>query len=106
MTEAVILGLRRVGFDCLSCDEAGNRTWTDEQQLTFASSVQRAILTRNASDFGRLHRDWILSGRTHHGIIVLSEPRTPPGVQIRALRNIDASLPDLRDSLAFLLNYI
>ncbi|MBI2844698.1 MAG: DUF5615 family PIN-like protein [Armatimonadetes bacterium] len=62
--------LRANGFDVLTTQEAGKDTATDEEQLVFASSQNRAILTFNTCHFARLHRQWIASGRKHAGIIV------------------------------------
>ncbi|HEY2414996.1 MAG TPA: DUF5615 family PIN-like protein [Pirellulaceae bacterium] len=58
------------GFDCLTTQEARLDTASDEEQLAFAASQSRAILTFNIRDFAPLHEQWTASGRLHSGIIV------------------------------------
>lgn len=45
-------------------------TATDEEQLQFAATENRAIVTFNIRHFARLHWDWTSRGRNHAGIIV------------------------------------
>jgi len=58
------------GFDCLTTQQAGNDTASDEDQLAFAAQQGRAILTFNIRDFARLHEKWQAAGESHAGIIV------------------------------------
>jgi hypothetical protein len=58
------------GYDVLTTEEAGLDTATDEQQLAFATSEGRAILTFNIRDFAPFHEQWLAARRTHAGIIV------------------------------------
>ena len=44
---------------------------TDEEQLMYAASEERAILTFNIRDFVRIGRSWLESGREHTGVIVV-----------------------------------
>jgi len=62
--------LRSRGYDALTTEEAGKDTASDEEQLTFATAENWAILTFNIRDFAPLHEQWQASGRPHAGIIV------------------------------------
>lgn len=62
--------LRDRGFDVVTTEQAGLDTATDEEQLAFATSEGRAILTFNIRDFVPLHRACLEAGRSHCGIIV------------------------------------
>ena len=62
--------LRGKGLDVLTTEEAGKDTAPDEEQLDFATTEHRAILTFNIRDFAPLHEQWRVAGRTHAGIIV------------------------------------
>lgn len=64
--------LRRSDHDVLTTVEAGraNKSVSDEEQLAFATSAGRAILTHNVRDFEPLGRIWSRQGRPHAGIIV------------------------------------
>jgi len=61
---AVVKGLLKRGIDMLSCVEAGNRTATDKEHLTYANQTQRVLLTCDA-DFLRFHQ----KGVKHCGIV-------------------------------------
>jgi predicted nuclease of predicted toxin-antitoxin system len=58
------------GYDVLTTQRAGLDTASDEQQLAFATSERRAILTFNIRDFAPLHERWLAPGRGHAGIVV------------------------------------
>jgi predicted nuclease of predicted toxin-antitoxin system len=65
--------LRRYGFDVVSSREADLLSSPDAEQLAFAASQQRAILTFNASDFVGLHETYVSEGVEHWGIILSTE---------------------------------
>ncbi|MBW4484962.1 MAG: DUF5615 family PIN-like protein [Tildeniella torsiva UHER 1998/13D] len=58
------------GFDVLTTFKAEMSGQSDEQQLVYAASVNRCILTHNRVDFERLHLSYVEAGREHRGIIV------------------------------------
>ena len=62
--------LRARGFDVQTTREAGRTAATDDEQLTYAVSQRRALLTHNRDDFARLAREYFSGGRNHHGIII------------------------------------
>ncbi len=61
--------LRGRGFFVTTTQEAGQIGKTDEDQLAFATTRGRAILTHNR-DFEVLARNYFEAGRTHAGIII------------------------------------
>jgi predicted nuclease of predicted toxin-antitoxin system len=70
ITTKLAIDLQTRGFDVLTTEEAGNDTALDEEQLTFAMSAGRSILTFNIRDFAPLHEQWTSADRPHAGIIV------------------------------------
>ena len=64
------IDLRGHGYDVLTTEEAGKDTASDEEQLAFATSENRSLLTFNIRDFAPLHEQWQTAGRPHAGIIV------------------------------------
>lgn len=62
--------LRARGFDILTTEEAGKDTASDEEQLAFATSQRRSILSFNIRDFAPLHEQWSAANRRHAGIVV------------------------------------
>lgn len=62
--------LRLRGFDVVSAYEVGHQQVDDKDHLAYAADQNRAIVTFNIPDFVRLHRDYVLSGKEHWGIIL------------------------------------
>ncbi len=106
-SHALIGALRRAGFDCLTVNEAKLRGATDEEQLLFATRENRTIHTCDIKDFRPLDETWRTAGRHHAGIILLTDQRTPIGVQLRCLNRLVDELrgESMTDRLEFLLAY-
>lgn len=62
--------LRARSIDAVTTLDAGNLGAEDSDQLTFAASQGRAILTHNRLDFENLHRLWLQSERQHFGFLI------------------------------------
>lgn len=62
--------IRARGYDAISTPEVDNMTLSDEMQVDFATSQERAILTHNAKDFEPLFRDFLQRGKDHYGIVI------------------------------------
>ncbi|MDH5193504.1 MAG: DUF5615 family PIN-like protein [Nitrospira sp.] len=58
------------GFDCVSTQETANRGSLDSEQLVFATSQGRVILTFNVKDYVLLAQQYAATARPHSGIIV------------------------------------
>jgi hypothetical protein len=82
---AVIRGLRARGLDVLTTMDAGRCGASDKEQLAFAVQQGRSIYTFNVGDFARLHREHLVRGIEHHGIIVLPDQRCSIGEKIRRI---------------------
>ena len=67
---ALAVVLRSRGYDVISAHEVGMRGKTDEEQLNYAISERRALLTFNAKHFAPLAKKYFESNREHFGIIV------------------------------------
>ena len=65
--------LRKHGFDVTTTQELKMLTETDDEQLAFAASTQRAIVTCNVRDFWHLHEQYLAEGKEHWGIIFSSQ---------------------------------
>jgi hypothetical protein len=88
----VAAGLRLRSFDVVSAHEIGRWGFTDESQLSYASSEGRAIFTYNASDYLELHQEWLRRGKDHCGIIVSDQLRLGETVRrlLRLLNQVAA----------------
>ena len=90
---AVALGLRRRGYDVLTTAEAERRGSDDEDQLRFAATQGRVLVTFNRGHFARLHGDFLASRTQHSGIIVSTQAGIGPVVRAlaRVLAGADAT---------------
>jgi predicted nuclease of predicted toxin-antitoxin system len=64
------------GFDALTVRDAGQLQASDEAQLVYAVSQQRALVTHNRSDFEALIQTYFEVERRHCGVILAV--RHPP----------------------------
>src|SRR5256885_16595131 len=62
--------LRSLGIDALTTLEAGMLGTEDPDQLAFAVSQKRVLVTHNREDFETIHTEWLQNGTPHYGIIV------------------------------------
>jgi hypothetical protein len=76
--------LRARGFVVVTTQEARQVGSADEQQLAFAASHSKTILTHNRVDFEVLARQYINRGQTHYGVIIASR-RKPNEIARRLL---------------------
>ena len=107
MDRAVVSGLLLRDFDVLTASEAGTKEFADHQQLYFAHEVGRVIYTFNAGHFQALHSEWLAEERTHSGIIIGVQGRSP-GDQIRSLLRLGSAIkaaPQWAGRLEFLSDW-
>ena len=94
--------LRQRGFDAITTVEAGMSGSPDEEQLAFAASQGRVILSFNRGDYARLHKRYAEHGWEHCGIIVSEQ--YPIGELLRRVLNLlmSLSVQDMRNRLEYL----
>src|SRR4030095_11178013 len=85
----VAQSLRARGFDVLTALEAGQGERLDEEQLQYATSLGRVLLTYDRFAFRRLPMIYLSTGREHGGIVTI--PQLPPERrrQLRAALMLD-----------------
>lgn len=101
----VASALRLRQYDIVSAHDAHRWGLTDDEQLGFAASQGRAIVTFNVADFVVLHGEWLRAGRTHAGIIVSEQ--LPIGIMVRRLLTLlgTRSAEDLALQLLWLQSF-
>lgn len=62
--------LRQRGYDVIHVVEAGRAGKSDPEQLAYAVSQRRAILTHNTRDYILLDRQYHEEGKEHFGILL------------------------------------
>ncbi len=65
--------LSKYGFEVTSTVGKGMIEADDDEQLAFAASNQRAIVSFNHKDFAVLHAQYMAEGKEHWGIILSTE---------------------------------
>jgi hypothetical protein len=94
--------LRSHGFDVLAALEAGHLGKSDEEQLAYAVSQSRALVSHNRSDFEALAQQYFAAERTHYGII-LAVRRSPYEIMRRLLVIINNLTADeIQDQLLYI----
>lgn len=66
----LVEALRQAGYDAVSVSELGRKGLSDEEQLAYAVSEGRAIITHNIQDFAPLAEIYFQHNRSHAGIVV------------------------------------
>jgi len=73
----IVENLRTRGFDVLSARDAGALGKSDDEQMLYAVSLRRAVVTHNRVDFEKQHRKFLESGMKHYGAILAKRRRDP-----------------------------
>ena len=94
--------LRQHGFDVTSTFESKMGEADDDEQLAYAVSEQRAIVTVNHKDFAIRHERSLAGGKEHWGI-VLSTEETIDVLRRRLLRLLNTlSAEELKNQIRWL----
>jgi len=98
--------LRQYGYDVLAAKDADMLSKSDENQLAFAVSDSRTIITFNIKDFVLLHQTWLKEGKRHFGIIVSPEIRISKLIHhcLKLLGKTESK--DLIEQLRFLQEFV
>ncbi|MCS6902826.1 MAG: DUF5615 family PIN-like protein [Candidatus Bipolaricaulota bacterium] len=97
--------LRGRGYNAISAHEVGMRGKRDEEQLEYAVSQRRVLLTFNARHFAPLAEKYFKEGREHYGIVVTKT--LDFSLLIRLTLNLlrKATAEELQNSFAWLESY-
>ncbi len=76
--------LKARGFDVLTVRDAGQLQASDEEQLAYAVSQGRTLVTHNRTDFEELIQTYFDTKRMHYGVI-LAVRRPPQEIMQRLL---------------------
>jgi hypothetical protein len=70
VSAGVVSNLRTRGFEVLSARDTDTLGKSDEEQMLYAASLYRSIVTHNRVDFENQHRKFLESGLKHYGVII------------------------------------
>jgi hypothetical protein len=82
VSAGVVENLRTRGFDILSSRDADMQSKADDDQMLYAVSLRRAMVTHNRSDFEAQHLKFLENGLKHYGIIIAK--RRPKDAEVVA----------------------
>ncbi len=91
--------LRKAGADAIAVRDVRREGLPDVEQLAYAASEGRVLVTYNRTDFQRLDAEWREAGRGHAGVLWAAE-RTIPRRDIGGLAAVLQQISDAYDSLA------
>lgn len=86
--------LAKEQFDVLTAHDAGMLGKSDLEQLQYAVSCERAIVTHDRDDFVELYKDWLEKNRKHFGIIILIRRTTLKDMAQHLLDLLNAETAD------------
>ena len=89
----IVNNLRNRDLDVLSFRDANMAGSPDDEQMLYAVSQRRAIVTHNRADFEAQHRKFIEGGLKHYGIII-AKRRKPEEVVAKLLEILDSVTAD------------
>ena len=92
MDTDLVVALPARGVTVITALDAGLTEKPDEQQLAFATERGCVLYTFNASDFYRLHTQWVNAGREHAGMILAPQQRFSVGEQLRRIPRLRATV--------------
>lgn len=97
--------LRQYGFDVTSTVELAMLGADDSDQLEYAASAQRALVTFNHKDFAILHEQYLANTKEHWGILFSTE-ETLSTLRRRLLRLLNTlSAEDLKNQIRWLNDF-
>lgn len=76
--------LRAKGFDAITARDAGQLHTSDAEQLAYAVSQARTLVTHNRTDFEELVQAYFEAEQIHHGV-VFAVRRSPQEIAQRLL---------------------
>jgi len=104
--EDIALALRLRGYDVKTTKEANNKGSSDIEQINYANSENRVIITFNVGDFIKQHNEFINKGIEHSGIILAKQLSI--GIIIKALLKILSTIKaeDIKNNVIWLSDWI
>jgi hypothetical protein len=107
MERTVVLGLQARGVDVTTALAEGLSDASDDEQLDYASSQRRVLVSYNVSDFPRIHAERLAAGQAHGGMIIAPQQRYSIGERIRRLLFLlsSKSAEDMENQIEYLSNW-
>ena len=104
---AVVRGLLRASVSAVASVDTGTYGAADTDHLEYAAANNLTLVTSDVDDFARLSADWLRSGRSHSGIVIVRQQHFTVREQIRRLLRIhtEVSLELIAGRIEFLTHW-
>lgn len=104
--EDIAMALRLRGYDVKTTKEVGNKGLSDIEQIRYATSENRVIISFNVADFYKFHSEFIKKGIEHSGIILSKQ--LPIGTILKALLKLLSNIKseNFKNSILWLSEWI
>ena len=104
---ALLDALRARGCSVLAPTETGLLGADDQRQLRWCSENQHVLVSHNVGDFCRHHREWMIRGDDHAGMVLIRQQTLGIGETMRRLiRLASARSPaEMRNRVEFLSSW-
>lgn len=90
------------GFAALTARDAGQLHKSDAEQLAYAVSQHKALLTHNRADFEALAQTYFAAGQPHYGIIIAVR-RLPHAIVHRLLHILNhVTADEMQDQVRYI----
>lgn len=106
--KSLIKAFCNAGLDIVTVADVNRQSYSDYEQLIWATEQGRTIYSYNRRDFCLLHSEFLATERSHTGIILLQQQRYSVGQQLQGLLKLIAtrSAEEMVNQLIFLSAYI
>ncbi|MEH2173073.1 DUF5615 family PIN-like protein [Nostoc sp.] len=106
--KSLIKAFCNANLDVVTVADVSRQSYSDDEQLIWATEQGRVIYSYNRRDFCCLHNEFLATGRNHAGIILLQQQRYSVGQQLQGLLKLVAtrSAEEMVNQLVFLSAYI
>ena len=106
--KSLIAAFRNARLDVVTVTDVDRQSYSDEDQLIWATEQERVIYSYNRRDFCRLHSEFLAAKRNHAGIVLLQQQRYSVGQQLQGVLKLVATLSgeEMVNQLVFLSAYI
>ncbi|MGF1601452.1 MAG: DUF5615 family PIN-like protein [Thermosynechococcaceae cyanobacterium] len=88
----LVKALRDSGLDIVTTHDVGNEFNTDPEQLAWATQNNRVIYTGNTGEFCEIHKNWMMRGEQHSGMIIIMRRRYTIGQQLQGVQKLAQQL--------------
>jgi len=95
-------------LDVVSVHEIGRRNLNDWEQLAYAASEKRALVTRNRDDFIKLTVSAYQTGKPHYGVLIVpySIPNKYPDRIARSLRTWSEKWSQASEVVSYFIDFL